>query len=418
MVHIEPAIKHGVLALSAIHQNFVAGHEPVGPNGNQNKIAMVSNYARAVKSITALFDTARASSTVEKILSACIIFATIESLIENPVGARMHLRNGLRIRKEEQIRQGQISGRQWNRRSIVSQALERLDCGVMTISLVSAPHLAARLDKTPSSAIPSSFPSLKDAERSMFRLIRDMSTLGEDLLMTPTAFELAAKGIHFIPRSTQQLIQWKSAFETLAEGLEDDRAKTRSLLLRLYHKMIYIISIAGRAPTEMEWDQLDNEFMQMLEMVESISVLTACGTTSTTFSLELGIVPPLFFIACRCRHPQLRRRAIRYLREQRRKEMVWESVPAATLAEWIMRLEESGEHPKSSDGRVNNLDRARIVGVEIRLSQSKILAQAWFPFETNPGQFRKVESMFDICVGSGRKEACVCSKLEDFSLSC
>ncbi|KFA63226.1 hypothetical protein S40285_04920 [Stachybotrys chlorohalonatus IBT 40285] len=61
-----------------------------------------------------------------------------------------------------------------------------------------------------------------------------------------------------------------------------------------------------------------------------------------SFSADLGIVPPLFVVATKCRDPTIRRRAIQLLRSSARREAMWDSAMAAQVAEWIMQREEAG----------------------------------------------------------------------------
>jgi hypothetical protein len=60
-----------------------------------------------------------------------------------------------------------------------------------------------------------------------------------------------------------------------------------------------------------------------------------------TFSMDLGIVAPLFVVATKCRVPTLRRQAIELLRGCSRREGMWDSELTARIAHWVMTLEES-----------------------------------------------------------------------------
>lgn len=63
-----------------------------------------------------------------------------------------------------------------------------------------------------------------------------------------------------------------------------------------------------------------------------------------SFSADLGIVPPLFVVATKCRDPTVRREAIQLLRSSARREGMWDSEMTANIARWIMEIEES-ENP-------------------------------------------------------------------------
>ena len=59
-----------------------------------------------------------------------------------------------------------------------------------------------------------------------------------------------------------------------------------------------------------------------------------------SFSADLGIVPPLFVVATKCRDPVVRRQAIRVLKGSARREGMWDSELAARIGMWIASIEE------------------------------------------------------------------------------
>lgn len=62
-----------------------------------------------------------------------------------------------------------------------------------------------------------------------------------------------------------------------------------------------------------------------------------------SFSADLGIVPPLFVVATKCREPRIRRQAIQLLMSSARREGMWDSELAANIGQWIMQVEEYDE---------------------------------------------------------------------------
>ena len=60
-----------------------------------------------------------------------------------------------------------------------------------------------------------------------------------------------------------------------------------------------------------------------------------------SFSADLGIVPPLFVVATKCRDPVTRRQAIQLLKSSARREAMWDSQLTAHIATWVMNVEES-----------------------------------------------------------------------------
>lgn len=64
-----------------------------------------------------------------------------------------------------------------------------------------------------------------------------------------------------------------------------------------------------------------------------------------SFSADLGIVPPLYVVATKCRSPLLRRQAIQLLRSSSRREGMWDSELTARIGTWIMDIEEEEDQP-------------------------------------------------------------------------
>jgi hypothetical protein len=62
-----------------------------------------------------------------------------------------------------------------------------------------------------------------------------------------------------------------------------------------------------------------------------------------SFSADLGIVPPLFVVATKCRDPDVRRQAISLLKSSSRREGMWDSELAARIGIWIAGIEEQDD---------------------------------------------------------------------------
>ncbi|CAN8095579.1 unnamed protein product [Discula destructiva] len=62
-----------------------------------------------------------------------------------------------------------------------------------------------------------------------------------------------------------------------------------------------------------------------------------------SFSADLGIVPPLYVVATKCRNPLIRRQAIQLLRSSSRREGMWDSELTARIGTWIMDIEEEDD---------------------------------------------------------------------------
>lgn len=126
-------------------------------------------------------------------------------------------------------------------------------------------------------------------------------------------------------------------------------ADIKSLLgLRLQIKTAMImLKVCIDCGPECTFDAFKDDFEDMVSKVEQMTTALSMREAGplehefTPFTMELGIVHPLFFIACKCRDWGIRRRAITQLKRAG-KEGVWEGPIMAVLARRIMVLEEEG----------------------------------------------------------------------------
>jgi hypothetical protein len=96
-----------------------------------------------------------------------------------------------------------------------------------------------------------------------------------------------------------------------------------------------------------------NQHEDPMELDENNSPLSevaycqAVTTKQNLFSLDLGIIAPLYIVVSRCRDPAIRRRGLQLLASCNRREGIWDSTLSARVAERIIAIEEDGaiSHP-------------------------------------------------------------------------
>jgi len=154
--------------------------------------------------------------------------------------------------------------------------------------------------------------------------------------------------------ATMTFENWLNALETFLRQNSHQLRPTdmKSLLgLRLQIRVaIIMLKTCIDCPSESFYDCFEGEFKEMVSEVERVG--DALGlqegrpldNESTPFTMELGIIHPLFFIATKCRNWSLRRRAIVELRRAGR-EGVWEGPIMAIVADRMMQIEEFGVPP-------------------------------------------------------------------------
>lgn len=405
--HTEPAIKHGVLALSTMHERFECTSPAL--SARTRDFAFVQ-YMQAVKHSNDLLNARQQDGVnLEKVLMACIIFTCYENLAGNFKAANMHLQNGMRILNQYKRNSAQMTASQ----DSVSDVLYRFDLQAMTFSDEASPYDYA-FDRPPECPkIPKAYTSNSAARTDLVGLLRCVMWawgVSDDHQESehPTWFHLYSQLIMSVEK-------WETTFRNYQQNIPqheqgEPKIYAGNILLQIYAVMSRIVlgAIAGMR-TEMTWDGFVGSFRTLVDLAEILptsgpnpspssrsssspglgrsppaknfpiapspdtapsSVPLVASTTvfrldeapqvdpaqgqyrinvnsmperaplSFSPSFELSPIVPLFFTACRCRDPIIRRRAIALLLNCRRREGIWDSLGAGLVAAEWLKMEE------------------------------------------------------------------------------
>ncbi|KAL6694299.1 hypothetical protein J3F84DRAFT_379083 [Trichoderma pleuroticola] len=121
-------------------------------------------------------------------------------------------------------------------------------------------------------------------------------------------------------------------------------------MLQIYHSMISIMIAVAPSTSETAYDEHTSTFASILSQTVSMWDRTGFSVhephqrhgciTGPRITLELGIIPLLYYTALKCRDPILRRQAARLLLVAPYSEGLWHSVVVARAALAIVELEE------------------------------------------------------------------------------
>ncbi|KAH7380062.1 hypothetical protein BKA66DRAFT_420173 [Pyrenochaeta sp. MPI-SDFR-AT-0127] len=347
--HTEPAIKHGVLALSTMHERFECTSPAL--SARTRDFAFVQ-YMQAVKHSNDLLNARQQDGVnLEKVLMACIIFTCYENLAGNFKAANMHLQNGMRILNQYKRNSAQMTASQ----DSVSDVLYRFDLQAMTFSDEASPYDYA-FDRPPECPkIPKAYTSNSAARTDLVGLLRCVMWawgVSDDHQESehPTWFHLYSQLIMSVEK-------WETTFRNYQQNIPqheqgEPKIYAGNILLQIYAVMSRIVlgAIAGMR-TEMTWDGFVGSFRTLVDLAEilptsgpnpSPSSRSSSSPAPLSFSpsFELSPIVPLFFTACRCRDPIIRRRAIALLLNCRRREGIWDSLGAGLVAAEWLKMEE------------------------------------------------------------------------------
>lgn len=145
--------------------------------------------------------------------------------------------------------------------------------------------------------------------------------------------------------------QWQHAFMTfkrtnaLTAAGEIDR---RCMVMDIHNTALQIMIPSSSFKTELEYDTYIPLFSHIIDNAMALLTTSAQSRSQTrTINLHLprfdiGLIPPMFLTALRCRDPVIRRRAIALLHKGPRQEGVWNADMVAAVAERAVEIEEAG----------------------------------------------------------------------------
>jgi hypothetical protein len=129
---------------------------------------------------------------------------------------------------------------------------------------------------------------------------------------------------------------------------QDKRRSTAILYIKLFRTLTYILSRTGATTSEMVFDNYTPQFEAILDLVEELG--RADSLPPAPLSLDMGVIPPLYYTLIYCRVLSIRRRAIELLRRAPYREGHWCREHALRYAVWKVATEERGrgDLPESS----------------------------------------------------------------------
>ncbi|KAK0752394.1 hypothetical protein B0T18DRAFT_436452 [Schizothecium vesticola] len=183
-------------------------------------------------------------------------------------------------------------------------------------------------------------------------------------------------------RFKQEMEAWSDAFEHIlasrtAPGVSSQE-KACIAVLKMYQVMSYILLLMTFSKTEMGFDKYTSDFSMIVDLALEVvgdeerraaqrrcpdpqfcrhrgrheasfgGLSYAARHIKPSFSADLGIVPPLFVVATKCRDRALRWKAIQLLKSSPRREGMWDSELTARIAMWVADIEDTSDPAESA----------------------------------------------------------------------
>ena len=369
----EPALRSAVVALGLVHKSELVYGSRLGSQEtipDEHERAMLGHYGKAitfVQSHCSIQD--KASNRL--ILVACIIFVYLELLRGRYRTAQAHLRNGVNVlqgmicattsalSRPNSVTLGRNACDDWIAEALFSLRTRAALLNPQAQNLYAAMHLfEAKLPVT-------CFASFNHAKLHLDRIIDDIMILGEDsrkkgvLDHAMCIAPLRDRQEHLVSEIKLWLTLYDSSRQDLLAGIRL-RNEFTYRLLRNYHSMACVMAKTCLGA----WQEpilkcCTEEFVAIVE--RSIFLRNMVFKTSIVQKMyghdpeegrsvvEMGWIPPLYFVALFCRKHRVRLHAIRLLESSQHREGPWISPVAAAVARKVMQLEERGNNYDAND---------------------------------------------------------------------
>jgi cholestenol delta-isomerase len=360
--HVEPAVKHIVLALSSLHQMSETVNDTDAALRHQRYADQ--HYQRALSAAQGLMY----SSTPEDIdcvLIACVIFICFENVRGNYKASQIHASSGRAIIAQHGERLRRLSRR--NDLNEIKQLFARLDISAMAFEVEQARYhydMDSFLATNPN-LVPDAFETVPEARATLIDHVRWVTVFGMQVYEAVLHNTAALPALEVErPKVHDHLRRWSSRFEQVV--LQDAGASpTLVRTLRIWHLLIAVQVGAHFYGSELRHDVFVPEYERLVANAEEVVEILAQKPDKNSFSFELGLTIPLFSTMQRCRDPHIRRRALKALSSGPKQEGSWGYPGAAQLAEQLMLFEEQGLGVVEKAADIPEWRRVMSVGADV-----------------------------------------------------
>lgn len=340
----EPVIRDAVIALGGLHEDY----ETRGGSYDRSVIASApykdpaSLYGRAIRRLYQRIDTVT-GETANLAVIASILFTCFEVLRRNDMAAVMHYQNGMRqlmkqlnersqhrIEAASPVADPMVKARPQDDLDRMLRVFARYDIQACTFSKAKAEALTVSLPTVPPNEV-----GLTEVRRYLDNLLIAVYQLVKSDLGMFRYWKSDEVSPAWLEKRDEALHTFEGWLRALEKSMPSDAVTLRNhgitasksilgLVLQVKVAMIMLRTCIDCGP-ETTFDQFHPQFDEMVSRVEAMTRMLGLSDgvpldrETVPFSMELGVIHPLFFIAWKCRDWNIRRRAIAELRKWEKK---------------------------------------------------------------------------------------------------
>jgi len=340
--HDAPAVKHALLAVSALHEATERRRNADKLGGLEDGFAVVE-YNRAIRCLMELKDQdSRKEAAVS--LVTCVLFVCLEFMRGNISAAQKHIRSGSAILDVEFNSRDCQSPKKITETDIMeelSTTFSRMRLQSILFDSNGIPNMIkgfSNLDPTVYQ-----FSSISEARAVHYALSANAaifiySTTEVKYSLDVTIAQLATQAC-----MESQFQNWRQSFHTFISvqcpNLTPREIKA-SKVLRIQNLVMFLWLSTCLTPDECAYDAFYTEFETIINLASEIAE-EGNSKTMSLFHFDMGIIPPLHFVGTKCRFPNLRRQILQILGMAHWKEGMFDSYRSYRYIHVLMKIEES-----------------------------------------------------------------------------
>ena len=355
----EAAVRQAVLSLGALHDRSSISKNSDG-NVPIDTSFPLRQYSKALTELRKYL-----SSTTEHnldiILMCALIFISIEVMQNNYGNALVHLENSFLLLRQTLPRSQSTEAsspeastphaliRTSNVDADLTRAFLRLDLHASAFQGMRPPEFVNDHIQV---IIPGRFSSITQSKDVLDVLNAQYYSLIRTII-EEYRFRLSPhrKEVDLPPEAVTQATKLKEAVDMWNERFQKYINRTTSKfsrqeqfvidILLINHRILKIHASTCTTREESVFDQYDSEFDEIVSMASQVILfINSRSTHIWDFSIDMGVIQPLYSTATKCREPWIRQRAMHLLRSIKFQEGVWVPAYLAGMAQVAINREQ------------------------------------------------------------------------------
>ncbi|PVH86982.1 hypothetical protein DL98DRAFT_480974 [Cadophora sp. DSE1049] len=380
----EPSLRHAVIAIGSIHEEFANRRLTYCTSQvSKGHAFAVNQYVKAIGHLRrSLADGTQAPLTA---LMSCILFVCFDSLRGHFVSAMAHLQSGLRILRD--LKSKSAADEHAIATEIAPLFLRLSIQAILFIDTRPTPErrkMVTELAHVSSRTlpIPEVFETLDEARNCMNVVANSLFRMTYLLDGSISMCEQPLEAFDLFQKYAEENRRWNFAFERFMRAKSaslNNRELRGAALLKIHHLTSQIISAMTPDATDPRplssamncprmFRKHTDEFRVIVNLCRSLIATEEQdiknGKTVATFSSDLGVVGPLYYVCIRCQDKQIKTLAIELLSRCPRREGMWDSESGVRMIREWWELERIHLHRPGEEDTVSNIPMNDVVQME------------------------------------------------------